>query len=258
MESKKSDYFEDAFLLQVLCGVLLFVIAMILKADFSKLYPYWWVLLLAAASYALANIFFLKALKTTEASEVVVITSTEAIWPVLGAFVIFKEVIEPRELIGFAIILLSVFVVSYKKSHSYFHAGGLTALLSGLFFGLGFLFNVIILKQVDVFTYLPICFLTTAFFIVLLKPNELKKLGNIKHHWFVKKMLPLIFIYTIATVMLYVSFQKGAEASTLAPLMQTTVISTVFLSALLLNERDNLTRKIIAAIMVCIGVFLLR
>ena len=67
----------------------------------------------------------------------------------------------------------------------------------------------------------------------------------------------LSFFYTIQGITYYLAFQTGAPISQLSPILRSSVVLTVILAAVFLNERSNLLRKIFAAGIMFGGVILL-
>ncbi|MBI3342051.1 EamA family transporter [Candidatus Curtissbacteria bacterium] len=62
----------------------------------------------------------------------------------------------------------------------------------------------------------------------------------------------------MSAIFFYSSIEFGASASQAGPILQSTVIVTVILAAIFLKERDHLLKKIISAVLVTIGVLLMR
>ena len=58
--------------------------------------------------------------------------------------------------------------------------------------------------------------------------------------------------------MFYFAIKEGGEASQVNTIAQAQVVLTVLFSAMFLNERDHLLKKFFCAILVTIGVLLLR
>ncbi len=71
------------------------------------------------------------------------------------------------------------------------------------------------------------------------------------------KILVMTVTYVTAALLFYYALSIGANASQVAPILQSAVITTVILAAIFLKERDKLLKKLIAALMVMIGVFLI-
>lgn len=70
-------------------------------------------------------------------------------------------------------------------------------------------------------------------------------------------MVPMSFFTAGQAIAYYFALAKG-PASQIAPIGQSQVILTIILAAIILKEKDNLLRKILAGILVTIGVILLK
>ena len=67
----------------------------------------------------------------------------------------------------------------------------------------------------------------------------------------------MLIIYAVQAITYYEAIGHGANASQVAPIIKSEIVLTVFLATIILKETDNLSRKIVSAILVTIGVFLL-
>ena len=65
-------------------------------------------------------------------------------------------------------------------------------------------------------------------------------------------------IYTVAVITVYAAYQIGRNAAQIASITPTYSILIVILAAIFLNERDRLPRKLSAATLAIIGIFLLK
>lgn len=88
-------------------------------------------------------------------------------------------------------------------------------------------------------------------------PKAILKMEVLKSKSFLKKMLTLGVFTSAQAIAYYFALAKG-PASQIAPIGQSQVIITILLAVIILKERDNLLRKMVAAILVTIGVLLLR
>ena len=71
------------------------------------------------------------------------------------------------------------------------------------------------------------------------------------------KMLLLCAVYSIATLSDYYALSSGGNASQVSPTLETSIILTVILAAVFLDEKNNLPKKLFAAAIAAIGIILL-
>ena len=71
------------------------------------------------------------------------------------------------------------------------------------------------------------------------------------------KMFLLCAVYSIATLADYYALSSGGNASQVSPTLQTSIILTVILAAIFLGEKNDLAKKLLAAMIAMIGIILL-
>jgi len=198
------------------------------------------------------------ALKRTEASEFTVLFSTRAIWSVVAAILVLGESFGTQKIIGAALIISSVFLVSWKKKSFSLNEGEMLTLAAAAFFGIEFINDTYLVGHVDLFFYLPLIFLFPAIFIGGLNYKKLPHIGKAIH---LKDFLQLSFLglmFAISATATLTAYTKGHNAAEIAILNQTSTIVIVLLGIIFLKERSHMKLKIIGAVISLIGVFLVR
>lgn len=94
--------------------------------------------------------------------------------------------------------------------------------------------------------------------LLIYYPKTIKQWRSFAKPDFVKSMLPLGIFTTIQAVAYYLALGSGGNASQVGPILQAQVVLTVVLAVIFLKERDFIYRKILASILVTIGVLLIR
>jgi drug/metabolite transporter (DMT)-like permease len=206
----------------------------------------------------LGNMLNFNALKRTDASEFTVLFSTRAIWSVVAAILVLGESFGPRKIIGAALIISSVFLVSWKKKSFSLNEGEMLTLAAAAFFGIEFINDTYLVGHIDLLFYLPLIFLFPALFIGAL---NYKKLPNIRKVISIKDFLKLSFLgllFAVSATATLTAYTKGHNAAQIAILNQTSTILIVLLGIVFLKERSHMKLKIVGAIISLIGVFLVR
>ena len=126
-----------------------------------------------------------------------------------------------------------------------------------LFYGLAVVIDVVNLRATDPLSYLALVNILIGIILLVIFPKAIKLLKVATNKSFLKKMLPLSCFSAAQAIAYYFALAKG-PASQIAPIGQAQVIITIILAVIILKERDNLFRKIIAAVLVMVGVFFLR
>jgi drug/metabolite transporter (DMT)-like permease len=204
------------------------------------------------------NLLNFNALKKVDASEFTVLFSTRAIWSVLAAVLVLGESFGPKQIIGAALIISSVFLVSWKKKSFRLNEGEMLTLAAAAFFGLEFINDTYLLNRVDLLFYIPLIFLFPALAVAAV---NFKKLPTITRVVSFKDFLKLSFLgllFAVSATATLTAYQVGHNAAQIAILNQTSTIVIVFLGIIFLNERSHMKLKILGAVISLIGVFLVK
>jgi drug/metabolite transporter (DMT)-like permease len=258
MKEEGSDPFIYALVFQLVVTFVVSIYAFGRGFHLPNLTPLLPFIGLMVVFYGFANVTLFKALQLGEASEVSVISSSRSLWTVLVAVTLLGEPLTTKKLLGALLVFLGIVFVFWKSKRFKFRKEHLFALLAAVLFGIAFANDTFLLRSFDAPSYTAFAFFLPSIFLMIIRPNavrgmkaffNLKKLGN---------MLLLAIFYGGAAVAIYSSYRAGGEASQIAPISQSSVIVTVLLAAIFLKERADFPRKIAAAMIVFLGVVLLR
>lgn len=248
-----------AFVFQITVSLIMLVWALIEGFKVPNLMPLIPNVIAMALLYSLGNIFLFKAFKSAEASEATILLSSSTIWSVFSAVVLLGEKLTLTKLIATILIFLGVSVVYYSKSKWKLNISHLFALLSGIFFGVGFTNDAFLVGKFDnVSSYMFLAFLLPGFTILILQPKAIKQLKHFLHKDVIAKLSLTSMFYGISALTVFQAYKNGGEASVISPISQTSVLMTVVISYLLLKERDRLFNKALGSLLVLSGVWLLR
>ena len=258
LKAKDTDAISYAVLFNIVCASLLTAIALNRGFVLVDLKEYAFNLVLMGILYTAAQIFIFQASKTIEASELIILSSTRVLWTIGAALLFLGEDFNLAKVFGTALILFAVFFVSYKKKRVQFEKGHLYAILAGICLGLGFVNDAYILQQADAFSYAAVVFIVPAILTVAIFPSAIGKIKNQLDIKLARNTVLLGIFYSIGIMASYAAYQHGGTASQIVPIGQSVVIVTVLLAAIFIGERDNLIKKLIAAVLVTLGVLLLK
>lgn len=257
MRDENSEPVSYTIIFALLLSCVYFIVSLFLGFHFPVLD--WKIIyfLIAATLWGLGTIFLFKALQIIESSEVTILVSLRILITITASVIFLHDVFNFQKFIGTIILLLSILLVANIKKGIKFNKGVTYSIFVIFFSGLAVVFDAYNLNNYDVVSYLAV--INFLIFVVLLtiRPKAILKWKQFTHPGFLKKMLPLVLFSCGQAYAYYFALQKG-PLSQIAPISQSQVIVTVLFAAVLLNEKDNLLRKIIAAVLVTIGVILLR
>lgn len=260
LREEKSNPVSYAIFFQLLVGIILGIAAIATKARFpDNLTQLWPNILLMVALYSFANIYWFKSLKTVEASSAAIFLPTKIFWMVLGGAIFLHENITVSSVIGTFLISGAILITTFSKKYKIgFNKGSITLLVASFFYGFAFVNDGYLLKNnFNTFLYSSMAFLLPALSISIFQIHAVK---NIRYFLATKrltKILVVAMLISLGTVSIYFAYQKGGNISRIGPLSQISIILTVILGIIFLNEKDKIWQKIIGAVISIVGVILI-
>ncbi len=256
MRDDKSDPILFSIVFQILITLITFSFAFFKGFVFPSLSVLWPNFILGALLYAAAVIFNFKAVKTIEASNLVIIGTLGPVTTIIFAILILNENFGITKIIGTGLIILSIFFL-YKNKKIEFDKGFYYAVVSSLFFGLAVVNDTFVLRRYDAISYTPTISLLPGIVMVMTYPRSLIKVKSFFETRLIRNMFFLGLFYSIAAIGYFLAIEKGANASQMAPINRSSIMITIILAAIFLKERSHLLKKFISAILVTLGVLLL-
>ena len=256
---KLCDPITFAIFMQIVVGIMIFFYALIRGIDLSYHTLPIPNLLLMAAIYAVGNIVMFRSLKLIEASQFGILFASRALWSVLIAFFVFGEVLTPTQWGGLSLVVIAIVLVSATNKLKTFSAGHVYGLLAGFAIGAAFINDAYILKDgFDVPSFLAIAFLLPGLILaVVYRENTVAACKKLSSRPFLTVALPIVALYAIGAITIFVAFQKAYNPAVLASIAQSQVVLVVLGGIIFLREHKNIIRKIIAGVISVVGVVLL-
>lgn len=257
LKDEKHDAFVYTIYFELLVALIILPVALFNNFSVPPLGGIWPQFILMILLYGLANIFFYKAVKLTPISEVMIIAATSPIWTTITSVIFTGEDMNLKKLLGVFLAVIGVAFVFYQKRKLKLHIGHFYAFLSQVFFGIQLTNDKFLLQFFNQTSYSFLYYLLPGLFIASIYP---KKLSGIKS--LLRKnarfgfVMPAI-LYATGSLLANTSFQIGAQASQVGVMFLLIPIFTVALGTIFLNERENLVRKLIGAVIVVLGVLMI-
>lgn len=239
-------------------GIIAFILAAI-QGKFQLGFPnallpnYLLLILLSTPAF----VFSYRAYQLIGASEVLIFLTTGRLWNVIGAYFFLHEGITIQKILGALIIFIGVAIVLFEKRKFTLNIGAIFALIAAFLFGMNEINGYYILRSVNATNFLIYGNLLPVFALIFIQPQLIKKIGFYFKVENAIKILLLCTIDTLGTIALYLAYQVGRNASVIGPLSATRVLLSVILATIILKERNNITNKIIGAIITVIGIIFL-
>lgn len=256
MRSEKSNPIAYVILLQLLGGFFAGCYALFRGFNINGITEALPNVLLMPFIWAGANYLLLTAIKYIEASEFSIVFASRVLWTIVAAMIFLREPFSIKQLVGTFFIIASVLLVLWQKHKIQINKGTIFALIGSFLFGIGLVNDSFIVRNVDVPSYFTVAFLTSGILLWMIFPKATKDILSIfKEKTFF--VILLLSFFTATTALTYFwAYQIGRNAAQLASLNQISTILTVLLAAVLLKEKSNVLKKILAAIASFIGVVL--
>lgn len=208
--------------------------------------------------WGVGTIFLFLAYQVLGSSEVAIISAFGSVVTIITALMFLGETFTFQKSIGVLLIICSILLLNLKKGMSFFNKGMIYALISTILFGVAVTNDAFILRSYDAVSYTSVSLLLPALLLLILRPKTVstfKRLGNnlyTKHQFFVA------IFYSAQAIAYYVALQMGRNSSQIAPIYKSNIILTVILAMIFLKERDNKWMKLCSAILVTVGVLLIK
>lgn len=258
LRDDKSDPVAFSILFQLLTGLLVAICGfglgdMSLK-NFTLVLPN---LILMVLLYGFGNVFLFWALKKIDASKFTIIFSGRAIFTIIASTLIIQETLSQRQIIGVVLIITSIIIVSYLKTKFRFDKAELAATVAALFFGFATTNDRIALSSMSLYPYVSLAFVAPALFILMLNPSNIYKIKSLAQSRIFTKIFFLCIVYALSAITFFIALQKGTNSSQVATVNLTSVIITVLMAILILKEKENMKRKLFAAVLSFFGLLLI-
>lgn len=222
----------------------------------NKLYLF---VILSGFCFATNSYFGFKSLKHIDISKFIVLFSLKTVVTIAIASVFLNERLTLIQLIGAALILLSIVLINSKSVREIFvfGKGELYVLLAAVVFGLGNVSDKYMFNWFDLISYMIIGFLLPGSLLLLSKPKTALEFPDFFRNNRIWKILVFTFLYTVSALTFYYAFILADNASLVSAAGQVSTILVVVLGIFVLGEREDLRKKLIGGLLSFLGLVLL-
>lgn len=258
MKEEQSDPLISAILFQLILALLTGIFALIRGFIPPPFFEFFWQFMISAFCYALGTLCMFQAAKRIEASEKIILSASGAIVTIVVAIIFLHESFSVKQLIGTGLVLLAVILVQNKLRLTK-NIGTLYAILGTSLYAIAVVSDTAILRHYDAVSYTPIASFLPGLVLLLFNFRVISKFKRL--HLSSKYLLNLFLFglfWGIQAILYYSAINLGANASQMAPLFRSEIILTVLLATIFLKERKNLTIKLFSAVIVSIGLLLIK
>lgn len=244
-------------LLQFLAGISALLLCPFFKFSFPTDWKVYLFLGIACIFYAISDRMNTTVRSGIEASTFSIIKQLSTVFMILAGLLFFKEPFVWKKIIGAGLIIFSNILIFYKKGNQKLDKYVVLGIISNIAFSVALFLDVNISDNFNLAFYVALTLLIPALFITI---AERIKLSNIKKEFQngnKKAILITSLCWGTMIVVQLKAYQLG-DITSVAPLCALTVIGNVIVGYLFLKERNNLFKKLIAALLIIISVFLIK
>jgi drug/metabolite transporter (DMT)-like permease len=203
------------------------------------------------------SVLLFKGLQTLGASESSILKSVQNLWVVIGAFILLGEPFSMMKVAGTIVIMLGICIALWKRNQLTFGRGSLLVIISTLLYSSSDLLSLYFVRDFDPLSLLVYISFLPVIVLLILKPKTVKKIPFYFKPRRALVIVVLSLIDIVGTLSVDMAYQVGRNAAQIGPLMGTITIVSVLIAIIFLKERDNMRNKLIGALIVVVGVWML-
>ena len=244
-------------LLQMLAGLTALILCPFFKFQFPTDLRIYLMLGISIVFYAMSDRMNTTVRSGIEASTYSMLNQLSTTFMILAGLLFFKEEFVLTKFIGAMLIIFSNVILFYKKGKFEFNSYIFLGILANIFYTVALFLDVNISDHFNLSFYVALTLLTPSLFITILEripPKEIKKEWTSGNK---KAILITALSWAIMILSQLRAYQLG-NVTVIAPLCALTVMLNVVVGYLFLQERENLVKKIIVAILIIISILFIK
>jgi drug/metabolite transporter (DMT)-like permease len=248
--------------LQFVTGLLALPFALINGFNFNVTPVSIGLLVTTALAYTIGPSLYYIGLKHVDLSETTVLDASGIFWSLAFGGYLLNESFTQEKIVGSALILIAIVIVTYKKGKKLFAMSKYEAfiLTSPIFYALGATLDNKLVTFSNAASYLAISFMTAGVSMFIFNAHRLKSVGltSIKNKKFIKTVFLNAIFVSLTYFFVLRAYELGGEVSRMYPIQQTESVLVPLIAIVLLKERKRLPQKIVAAVIAFIGLLLIK
>lgn len=244
-------------LLQMTAGLISLLICPLFEFKFPTDINVYIMLAISIVFYAITDRVNTTVRSGIEASTFSMLKQLSTTFMIFAGLIFFKEEFVLTKFIGAMLIIFSNIIIFYKKGKFEFNKYLLLGVFGNISFTVALFLDVNISDNFNLPFYVALTLIIPALLIMIferIKPSEIKDEfvnGNRK------AILITAISWAIMIIVQLRAYQLG-NVTIIAPLCALTVMTNVIFGYFFLDEKDNLIRKIISAIIIIISILLIK
>lgn len=244
-------------LIQIISSLTCILIIPLFEIKFPSNYKVYIFLFLAIIFYTLNDRLGTTARSGIDASTYNILKQLSTVFMIIMGLFFFKEQFVLNKIVGALLIILSNLLVFYKKENFGINKYLILGILANISLSIALFLDVNYSKEFNLAFYVLLTFLIPLILIFIFERIKVKQIIN----EYKKSNKIILLVTSISWSIMMISKLKTYELGSVivvAPLTSLTVILNIFVSYFLLKEKSNLIKKIIAGILIVIGILLIK
>ncbi len=207
--------------------------------------------------YALTDRLNIEARYGLDASTFSMLKQLSTVFLIIFGILFLKEQLVIHKIIGAAIIIIANILLAYEKGKIKLNKYFIMSFISNLLFAIAMLINVNISNQFNLAIYTIITVSLPALFIYIFEKHNIKELKKEFNLYNKKTFLLSALSWSLMLISSVKAYELGS-ITIVAPLFALTGILNAIIEFIFYKNRNNFIPKIIASILVIIGVILIK
>ncbi len=244
-------------LLQFIGGLIVLIFIPLFKIQFPNNYITWIFLGIACIFYAITDRVNTTARRGLDVSTYSVLGQLSTVFLIIWGIIFFKEAVILKKLLGALLIIIGNIIVLYKKGKFEFNKYVIYSLLGNLAMSIGLSVDVGISDKFNMPIYVALTLIVPSLLIFLFDRIKIKDIKNEFKDGNKKSIFLVGCSWGVMIITMLRAYQFGS-VTTIAPIASITTILNVFVAYFLLKEKNSLLKKVLAALIVIIGIILIK
>lgn len=212
-------------------------------------------LVTACIFYAISDRIQTTVRKHMEVSTVAVLGQISNVFLVIFGFLLFREPLIATKILGALFIIGGNVILQYRGKRFVWDRYVALTMLGGLSLAIALSIDIGNSKSMTLPVYISITFLVPSLLIFLSERVPLKLIKQEIQHLNMRYVFITGFSWSLLIFFLLRAYQYGS-VSTIVPLQATLVLWNVIVAFIIFQEKQHAWQKIIAAILVMLGIIL--
>ena len=244
-------------LLQIIGALAVLLVSPLFEIKFPTDIKVYMFLGLALIFYSISDRLNTTVMAGIEASTFSIIIQLSTVFMIFAGLIFLKEPFIVNKLIGAFLIIASNILIFYKKGEAKLNKYIILGILANICYTIALFLDVNISNNFNLPFYITISLGIPAILISII---EKIKISDIKNEFINgnKKAICITGITWSLSILAQLRAYQLGDVSVVAPLCALSVILNVIFGYFFQNEKGNLTKKIIAALLIILGIILIK